>query len=84
MQNPAHLTHHGANFCPRFKAPKEKILRPNNVAKEILLEVENLPHPQVGHTGFQRIVTIETSKMMVPAKVESGRYIVCDKTTVSP
>ncbi|XP_052127793.1 plexin-B [Frankliniella occidentalis] len=81
--NPAHLTHHGANFCPRFKAPKEKILRPNNVAKEILLEVENLPHPQVGHTGFQCIVTIETSKMMVPAKVESGRYIVCDKTTYS-
>lgn len=50
---------------------------------EIVLEVENLPHPQPGHTGFQCIVTIEGAKMMVPARVESNQFIVCDKTTVS-
>ncbi|XP_066996957.2 plexin-B isoform X2 [Anabrus simplex] len=81
--NPAQLTTHGANFCPRFHHPKEDILLPNNVPKEIVLEVDNLPHPQVGHTGFQCIVNIEGAKMMVPARVESNRFIVCDKTTYS-
>lgn len=83
LQNPVHLASHGANLCPRFRHPKEDILLPNNVPKEIVLEVENLPHPQVGHTGFQCIVNIEDAKMMVPARVESNRFIVCDKTTVS-
>jgi len=80
-QNPAHLMTHGANFCPRFRRPAQDILLPNNVPKEIVLEVENLPHPQVGHTGFQCIVNIEGAKMMVPARVDNP-FIVCDKTTV--
>lgn len=82
LQNPAHLMTHGANFCPRFRRPAHDILLPNNVPKEIVLEVENLPHPQVGHTGFQCIVNIEGAKMMVPARVDNP-FIVCDKTTVS-
>lgn len=41
-----------------------------------------MPSPQVGHLGFQCIVTIEGAKMMVPARMEHQR-IVCDKTTVS-
>jgi len=73
---------HGANYCPRFRRPAQDILLPNNVPKEIVLEVENLPHPQVGHTGFQCIVNIEGAKMMVPARVDNP-FIVCDKTTVS-
>jgi plexin A len=73
---------HGANYCPRFRRPAEDILLPNNVPKEIVLEVENLPHPQVGHTGFQCIVNIEGAKMMVPARVDNP-FIVCDKTTVN-
>ncbi|XP_049807019.1 plexin-B [Schistocerca serialis cubense] len=81
--NPVQLVTHGASYCPRFRHPKEDILLPNNVPKEIVLEVENLPHPQVGHTGFQCIVNIEDAKMMVPARVESNRFIVCDKTTYS-
>lgn len=59
------------------------ILLPNNVLKEMVFEVENLPHPQAGHTGFQCIVNIEGAKMLVPARVDSNRLIVCDKTTVS-
>lgn len=74
---------HGANYCPRFKKPLVPILLPNGVPKEILLQVENLPHPQVDHSGFQCVVDIEDAKMMVPARVETDRYIVCDKTTVS-
>ena len=81
-QNPTHLMTHGANYCPRFRRPAQDILLPNNVPKEIVLEVENLPHPQVGHTGFQCIVNIEGAKMMVPARVDNP-FIVCDKTTVS-
>jgi len=81
-QNPTHLMTHGANYCPRFRRPAQDILLPNNVPKEIVLQVENLPHPQVGHTGFQCIVNIEGAKMMVPARVDNP-FIVCDKTTVS-
>lgn len=58
------------------------ILLPNNVFKEIAFEVKNLPHPQADHTGFQCIVNIEAAKMLVPARVESNRKIVCDKTMV--
>lgn len=68
-------------FCPRFVQPAQKILLPNGVPKEIILQVENLPNPQVGHTGFQCIINIEGAKLMVPARVEE-KYIVCDKTTV--
>jgi plexin A len=76
------LTTHGANFCPRFLNSEDSILLPNNMQKEIRLQVDNLPHPQAGHSGFQCIVTIEGAKMMVPARVEQRRFIVCDKTTV--
>ncbi|XP_046682902.1 plexin-B isoform X1 [Homalodisca vitripennis] len=81
--NPAHLANHGVSSCPRFRHPKQKILLPNSVPMEIALEVDNLPHPQPGHTGFQCIVTIEGAKMMVPARVEANQFIVCDKTTYS-
>ncbi|XP_075218769.1 plexin B isoform X1 [Lycorma delicatula] len=81
--NPAHLHNHGVGGCPRFRDPGQKILLPNSVPKEIVLEVENLPHPQVGHTGFQCIVNIEGAKMMITARVEANRYVICDKTTYS-
>ncbi|XP_050527512.1 plexin-B [Daktulosphaira vitifoliae] len=80
--NPVRLKSHGAMFCPRFVQPAQKILLPNGVPKEIVLQVENLPNPQVGHTGFQCIINIEGAKLMVPARVEE-KYIVCDKTTYS-
>lgn len=49
----------------------------------MVFEVDNLPHPQAGHTGFQCITNIEDAKMLVPARVESNRYIVCEKRIVS-
>lgn len=79
--NPTHLLNHGMEHCPRFKK-RDVIFLPNNVAKEMVFEVENLPHPQPGHTGFQCIVNIEDAKMLVPARVDSNnKYIVCDRTT---
>ncbi|CAH0774149.1 unnamed protein product [Bemisia tabaci] len=83
VNNPAKLSMHGANACPRFRKPPTPILLPNGVPKEIILQVENLPHPQAGHSGFQCVVDIEDAKMMVPARVETDRFIVCDKTTYS-
>lgn len=74
---------HGAVHCPRFRATNKTIFLPNKVPKEIVLDVENLPHPQIGHSGFLCIVDIEGAKMMVPARVESDRFVVCDKTMVS-
>ncbi|XP_066586668.1 plexin-B [Prorops nasuta] len=73
----------GAQHCPRFVQRKEALMLPNSVPKEIVLEVENLPHPQVGHSGFQCIVTIEGANLKVQARVDSSRFIVCDKTVYS-
>ena len=77
------MVSHGAAFCPRFHQKVEELLLPNGVRKELVLEAENLPAPQSGHSGFTCIVEIEGAKMMVPARVEAGRFIVCEKTTVS-
>jgi len=76
------LKNHGVIFCPHFVEPTQKILLPNGVPKEIVLQVENLPNPQAGHIGFQCIMNIEGAKLMVPARIEE-KYIVCDKTTVT-
>ncbi|XP_063990960.1 plexin-B [Diachasmimorpha longicaudata] len=79
----ATLAAHGVQYCPRFSHRDEPLMLPNNVPKEIILEVENLPHPQIGHTGFQCIVTIEGANLRVQARVDSSRFIVCDKTIYS-
>ena len=74
---------HGAGYCPRLRRPAdEDDLVPSGVARELVLEAENLPHPQAGHAGFQCLVDIEGAKMAIGARIEAGRYVVCDKTTV--
>lgn len=77
------LAAHGAHYCPRFVSRKTPLMLPNNEPKEIVLEVENLPHPQVGHSGFQCLVSIEGANLKVQARVDSSRYIVCDRTVYS-
>ncbi|KAJ8682893.1 hypothetical protein QAD02_018685 [Eretmocerus hayati] len=76
----ASLAAHGAQYCPRFVRPSKRLMLPNNVPQEISLEVENLPHPHVGHTGFQCWVKIEGAHFRVQAKAEESRRVVCDKT----
>ncbi|XP_039297179.1 plexin-B-like isoform X1 [Nilaparvata lugens] len=83
QNNPVHLNFHGVGDCPRIRDPDQKILLPNSVLKEIVVEVENLPHPQVGHTGFQCIVNIEGAKMMISARVDKNKFVICDKTMYS-
>lgn len=73
---------HGTAYCPQFRN-RDVILLPNDVFKEIVFEVKNLPRPQADHTGFQCIVNIEDAKMLIPARVEHNRTIVCDKTMYS-
>lgn len=82
FKNPNHLPSHGFGYCPQFKKRNDVILLPNNVLKEIIFEVLNLPSPSSVHTGFQCIIVIEGATMLVPARVD-GKNIVCDKTTVS-
>lgn len=74
-----------SSSCPHYKAnaKNESILLPNQVAKEIRLEIENLPRPQSAHTGFLCIVNIEGAHMSLPARIEAKKYIVCEKTTYS-
>ncbi|XP_062544839.1 plexin-B isoform X1 [Armigeres subalbatus] len=71
------------NTCPHFKKRSEPILLPNKVPKEIKLEIENLPRPQSAHTGFLCTVNIEGAHMVLPARVESNKYVVCEKTPYS-
>lgn len=80
--NALKLPNHGVRYCPQF-VNRNPILLPNNVPKEIVFQVENLPQPQAGHLGFQCITNIEGATMLVPARVESGKLITCDKTTYS-
>jgi plexin A len=56
---------------------------PNKVPKEIKLEIINLPRPQSAHSGFLCIVNIEGAHMILPARIEANKFIVCDKTPVS-
>ncbi|XP_053684363.1 plexin-B isoform X2 [Sabethes cyaneus] len=69
--------------CPHFKRQSQLVLLPNKVPKEIKLEVENLPRPQSAHTGFLCTVNIEGAHMVLPARVESNKYVVCEKTLYS-
>lgn len=69
--------------CPHFKRSTEPIYLHNKVPKEIRLEVVNLPKPQSQHTGFLCTIDIEGAHMVLPARVEGGKYIVCEKTPVS-
>ncbi|XP_055593886.1 plexin-B [Uranotaenia lowii] len=71
------------DMCPHFKKKSQPILLPNKVPKEIKLEVENLPRPQSAHTGFLCTVNIEGAHMVLPARVESNKYVVCEKTPYS-
>lgn len=79
--NPNQLKKHGVHYCSRIRK-RDIILLPNNVPTEMVFEIENLPNPLPGHTGFQCIVNIEDAKMLVPARTDGNR-IVCDKTTYS-
>lgn len=66
--------------CPHLKASRQLILLPVQVPKEIRLEIENLPKPKSAHSGFLCTVQIETSQMLLPARIESNNVVVCEKT----
>lgn len=71
------------SYCPHFKYNAAPILLPNKVPKEIRLEVENLSRPQSAHTGFLCSVHIEEAHMVLPARVEANKFIVCERTPYS-
>ena len=48
-----------------------------------MVEAENLPRPEPGRAAFHCIVDIEGAKMRVPARVERGQFVVCEKTSYS-
>ncbi|XP_053671423.1 LOW QUALITY PROTEIN: plexin-B [Anopheles nili] len=81
-RNSANIVQNEAS-CPRLKQRAMPILLPNKVPKEIRLEIENLPRPQSAHTGFLCTVNIEGAHMVLPARVEANKYIVCEKTLYS-
>ncbi|XP_054745360.1 plexin-B isoform X1 [Anastrepha obliqua] len=67
-------------ICPHLKPSRQVILLPVQVPKEIKLEIENLPKPKSAHSGFLCTVQIETSQMLLPARIESNKIVVCEKT----
>uniref|UniRef100_A0A182NZN8 Sema domain-containing protein n=1 Tax=Anopheles epiroticus TaxID=199890 RepID=A0A182NZN8_9DIPT len=81
-RNSANIVQNEAS-CPRLKQRVGPILLPNKVPKEIRLEIENLPRPQSAHTGFLCTVNIEGAHMVLPARVEANKYVVCEKTLYS-
>ncbi|XP_055371957.1 plexin-B isoform X2 [Condylostylus longicornis] len=67
-------------ICPHIKSPSQPILLPVKVPKEIRLDVINLPKPKSAHSGFLCTVHIEGAHMLLPARVENQKTIVCEKT----
>lgn len=68
------------HLCPRIKHAANPILLPVKVPKEIRLEIENLPKPKTAHSGFLCTVKIEAAQMLLPARIENNRIVVCEKT----
>ncbi|KAM7341380.1 plexin B isoform 1-T6 [Cochliomyia hominivorax] len=66
--------------CPHLKRTKDPILLPVRVPKEIRFEIENLPKPKSAHSGFLCTVQIEAAQMLLPARIENNRIVVCEKT----
>uniref|UniRef100_A0A1A9ZXZ1 Sema domain-containing protein n=1 Tax=Glossina pallidipes TaxID=7398 RepID=A0A1A9ZXZ1_GLOPL len=66
--------------CPHLKRVQGPLLLPVRVPKEIRLEIENLPRPKNTHSGFLRTVQIEAAQMLLPARIEANRFVVCEKT----
>lgn len=66
--------------CPHLKRKKDPILLPVRVPKEIRFEIENLPKPKSAHSGFLCTVQIEAAQMLLPARIENNRVVVCEKT----
>ncbi|CAG7724457.1 unnamed protein product [Allacma fusca] len=81
-QNPAQMATHGSGFCPRFKDTSEPLLLPNDMTKKIRLEIEHLPR-QASHSDFICVIEIEDTTVRVPARVEGGRFVVCEETRLS-
>ncbi|XP_030379385.1 plexin-B [Scaptodrosophila lebanonensis] len=76
MENPIS----GEGQCPHLKRTREPILLPVRVPKEIRLEIENLPKPKSAHAGFLCTIQIEAAQMLLPARIESNKVVVCEKT----
>lgn len=66
--------------CPRLRRYHPAILLPVGVPKEIRLEIENLPKVKYTRSSFQCFVQIEAAQMLLSARVESNRIVVCEKT----
>ncbi|XP_037069956.1 plexin-B-like [Pollicipes pollicipes] len=82
--NPSPLVTHGGAFCPRFKPSPTPILLANGRRSEVAVQAENLPRPEPGGAAvFHCIVEIEGAKMRVPARVERGERVICEKTSYS-
>lgn len=80
-QNPAQMSNHGSGFCPRFRNSPDQLLFPNNVARRMRVEMENLPK-QISRSEVHCIIAIEDSTFKVSAMVD-GRFIICDEAKVS-
>ncbi|XP_055858104.1 plexin-B isoform X1 [Episyrphus balteatus] len=69
-----------AEVCPHLKRQRNPTLLPVRVPKEIRLEIENLPKPKSAHSGFLCTVHIEEAHMLLPARIEANKIVVCEKT----
>ena len=75
---------HGKDACPRFRVPEKPILLPHGVYTPIEIEVENMPQPKPGNSGFRCIVNVDDdARFKIPAKQVDDKRIVCEKTLVS-
>ena len=69
--------------CPAVVPPRQPILVADEVAESLVLEVTNLPSPLAAQSSYTCVIVIEGRTVLVPARLDAGQFIVCEKRTVS-
>ena len=62
--------------------PRQPILVADEVSESLVLEVTNLPAPLAGRSSYTCVIVVEGRTTRVTARLDAGRFIVCEKNEV--
>ena len=62
--------------------PRRPVLVADGLTESLVLEVTNLPTPLAARSSYTCVIAVEGRTSLVPARLDAGRFIVCDKSRV--